>query len=220
VIAAQTKTCTKCGSAHTVDNFRQNVRYADGRVNWCRNCEKTYRADYYLKNREKVRAQNAEWHAANRDKRNAAMKAAYAADPEKHSARAKAAKERRPGYYRQAARQNARRRRATRIDVRLRSRISSQLRYCLMTGKGGRTSESMLGYQIADLRAHIERQFTKGMSWHNMGEWHIDHIVPLSSFTITGPDDPELRRAWALPNLRPLWAADNLAKSNKRVSLL
>jgi hypothetical protein len=82
------------------------------------------------------------------------------------------------------------------------------------------TSESLLGYTIAELRTHLERQFLPGMSWHNMGKWHIDHIVPLASFTITGPDDPELKRAWALPNLRPLWARDNIAKGAKTTSLL
>ena len=53
-----------------------------------------------------------------------------------------------------------------------------------------------------------------------MGEWHIDHIVPLASFVIAGPDDPELRRAWALTNLRPLWAKDNMRKGAKVETLL
>lgn len=179
-----------------------------------------YCAARYLKNRERIRAQNAEWHVANKEERNAAMRAAYRADPERHSRRVAAAKERRPDHYRELNRLNAKRRRESRIDVRLRSRISSQLRYCLATGKGGATTESLLGYSIGDLRTHLERQFLKGMSWENMGEWHIDHIVPLSSFTITGPDDPELRRAWSLPNLRPLWARDNMRKSARRETLL
>jgi len=51
-----------------------------------------------------------------------------------------------------------------------------------------------------------------GMGWHNMSEWHIDHIMPLASFNFTGLDDPAVREAWALSNLRPLWAADNIRK--------
>jgi hypothetical protein len=89
--------------------------------------------------------------------------------------------------------------------------------------KGRRKTQGtfdLLGYSVDELREHLERQFTKGMSWENMGEWHIDHIVPLSSFTITCPNDPELRRAFALSNLRPLWAAENIAKRDKRVTLL
>lgn len=83
-----------------------------------------------------------------------------------------------------------------------------------------RATLEIVGYSVEDLRAHLERQFLKGMSWENMGQWHIDHIIPLASFTITGADDPELRRAWSLPNLRPLWAADNIRKHAKRETLL
>jgi hypothetical protein len=40
------------------------------------------------------------------------------------------------------------------------------------------------------------------MSWENYGEWHIDHIRPLSSFE---PDTP-VSIVCALDNLQPLWA--------------
>lgn len=53
-----------------------------------------------------------------------------------------------------------------------------------------------------------------------MGEWHIDHIVPLSAFDITTEDSDGFKRAWALSNLRPLWAAENLKKSSARNFLL
>lgn len=47
-----------------------------------------------------------------------------------------------------------------------------------------------------------------------MGRWHIDHIRPKSSFTYTSEDDAEFRDCWSLTNLRPLWAKDNVKKSN------
>lgn len=218
--AVMVKACTKCGDTKPLSGFRKNARYAGGHINWCTPCEKEYRSRHYKQNVDRVRAQNAAWHEANKEARNAAAREAYAANPAAHAERVKAAKARDPARYREMNKLKARARRASRIDVRLRSRVSSQLRYCLATGKGGQTTAALLGYSITELRAHLERQFLRGMGWHNMGEWHIDHIVPMSSFTITGPDDPELRRAWALPNLRPLWAADNMRKSDKRVSLL
>lgn len=58
------------------------------------------------------------------------------------------------------------------------------------------------------------------MTWANMGEWHIDHIVPLASFTFRDADDPEVKRAWALTNLRPIWARDNIIKKDKREFLI
>lgn len=63
--------------------------------------------------------------------------------------------------------------------------------------------------------AHLERQFLPGMTWENRGEWHIDHIRPLCSFQFQTPDCPQFREAWALTNLQPLWAQDNLKKGGR-----
>ncbi len=101
-----------------------------------------------------------------------------------------------------------------RLDV----RITVLLRASAL---GKRTElESAVGYSVADLRRHIERQFIDGMSWENMTEWHIDHIVPKSSFAYHSPDDPDFRACWALTNLRPLWRQANISKSAKRTHLL
>jgi len=88
----------------------------------------------------------------------------------------------------------------------------------LITGKGRATSESLVGYSTVELKQHLEKQFVKGMSWENYGEWHIDHIVPLSHFIKNGIDDPAIVNA--LTNLRPIWAKDNMAKSSKVEFLL
>lgn len=97
-------------------------------------------------------------------------------------------------------------------------RIRSMFRSCVK--KGGLRTFGILGYSPKEVIAHLEKQFLPRMGWHNIKEWHIDHIVPLSAFVFSGPDDPEIKRAWALSNLRPLWAKDNLRKSDKRMFLL
>lgn len=76
---------------------------------------------------------------------------------------------------------------------------------------------TLLGYSREELYCHIESFFTEenGYSWDNMDEWHIDHIRPISSFEFNSTDDPEFKACWALDNLQPLWAPDNLSKGAK-----
>jgi hypothetical protein len=119
---------------------------------------------------------------------------------------------------RHAAWKSERRRNSPAIQVK--ERITKAIAKAMRGGKKCEPTFESLGYSPSDLMTHLERQFLKGMSWENMGEWHIDHIIPVSSFRFTGRDDPELKRAWALPNLRPLWAKDNIKKGARRETLL
>lgn len=98
--------------------------------------------------------------------------------------------------------------------------IGDLMRQGLNTQGRSNRVEKLLGYTINDLRIHLERQFTKGMSWDKFikGEIHIDHIHPKASFDFSNPD--EWRVCWSLPNLRPLWARDNLKKGDKVLSLI
>ena len=83
--------------------------------------------------------------------------------------------------------------------------------------KNDRTHE-ILGYSKDELVFHIERQFQKNMSWENYGKWHIDHIVPIGFFLKSGIDDPKVINA--LTNLRPIWAHENLSKSDNKEFLI
>ena len=84
--------------------------------------------------------------------------------------------------------------------------------------KHGHTIE-LLGCSVEYLRHHLENQFTEGMAWDNYGRsgWHIDHIIPLSYFDMSDPE--QQRRAWHYTNLRPMWAGDNIRKSNKIIEV-
>jgi hypothetical protein len=78
--------------------------------------------------------------------------------------------------------------------------------------KRGKTIE-LLGIDIVGLSDYLESKFTEGMSWENYGlhGWHIDHIIPLSSAKTI----EEFNILCHYTNLQPLWAKDNLKKSNK-----
>lgn len=79
------------------------------------------------------------------------------------------------------------------------------------------TVQNQLGWTIKELMQRLEGLFTNGMSWENMDEWHIDHIKPQCLFDMS--DDEQFVECWSLDNLQPLWARDNLIKSNKYESV-
>ncbi|MFM7796264.1 MAG: hypothetical protein ACKO7N_05810 [Candidatus Nitrosotenuis sp.] len=73
----------------------------------------------------------------------------------------------------------------------------------------------LLGCSAQFLRKYIEQKFQDGMNWNNYGKygWHIDHIKPCSSFDLTDTEQQKL--CFHYTNLQPLWAEENLRKSNK-----
>jgi hypothetical protein len=71
----------------------------------------------------------------------------------------------------------------------------------------------LLGYSAEEFKNHIQSSFKEGMSWDNWGEWHIDHIIPVSKFDKNTP----VNIVNSLDNLQPLWASENLSKNNRLI---
>lgn len=72
-------------------------------------------------------------------------------------------------------------------------------------------------YSISDLKNHLESKFQPGMTWdnHTVDGWHIDHVRPESWFSYKDKNDEQYKLCWALENLQPMWAENNISKSNK-----
>ena len=84
--------------------------------------------------------------------------------------------------------------------------------FLMRSGKNKNNSTiKILGYDYYKFKERIEFNFKDGMNWENHGKWHIDHKKPISKFS----NETEARIVNALCNLQPLWAKDNLSKSNK-----
>lgn len=102
-------------------------------------------------------------------------------------------------------------------QYRLRCNIGGRIRGALKLAeksKARQHTEEMVGYTMAELRAHLESQFEWWMSWENYGLlWHIDHIKQVATFTF--PKD--IRPCWALSNLRPLCKEINQARPRIRM---
>lgn len=76
-----------------------------------------------------------------------------------------------------------------------------------------KTTLDLLGCSFQDVFDHISKQFQVGMTWENYGKWHVDHKYPLSLAKST----EELEKLCHYSNLQPLWAIDNVRKSNKLI---
>lgn len=99
-----------------------------------------------------------------------------------------------------------------RIKHSLRSRLNHAINKDLKTG----SAVDDLGCTIDELKLYLESKFSAGMTWNNWSRdgWHIDHIIPLSSFDLT--DSEQLKKAIHYTNLQPLWAEENCKKDPKR----
>jgi len=96
----------------------------------------------------------------------------------------------------------------------LRCNISTLI-YCKFKQSNGYTKKSKtyeyLGCTFIEFKAHLEKQFTDGMTWENQGQWHLDHIYPVS----LAKDEEHLIKLNHYTNFQPLWAVDNIKKGNK-----
>lgn len=73
---------------------------------------------------------------------------------------------------------------------------------------------SLIGCTGKQLVAHLRSKFAKGMTIENHGKvWHIDHIKPVSKFNLLDPSQVEL--CFHFSNLQPLFAKENIKKSNR-----
>lgn len=100
----------------------------------------------------------------------------------------------------------------------LSSIVSCRIRHALNRDKDERSIE-YLGCDIEFYRCWLEMQFKPGMSWDNHGNgegcWHIDHKVPVM---YKGDGEVTLdvvKERLHYRNTHPLWASENLSKSNK-----
>ncbi len=188
--------------------------------------------DYIARNKEKVRARRKKFYQENRDRLKAETRKNSLANPEKTAEYQKAYKEKHKtalseyfaAHYqknkkriteRHRLREAARKKEDPnyRLGRQIRCRISAAIRE-QYGSKAFKTLE-LIGCTVEELRAHIEKQWTAGMSWSNWttNGWHIDHLRPVTAFDLTDPAQQKLCFHWS--NLGPKWWLDNIRKGNK-----
>ncbi len=190
-------------SAQVKENNRLYMReYRSRKTPAQKALDAEYQRTYRARNLDRLRAYKQARYEENRDSLlDAARSRRRAEDKEKRA------------QYRRAWEAEARKCPIRGLRILLRRRLYMAVRDGL---KGGSAVE-LLGCSVEELKAHIEAQFTEGMTWENRGlkGWHLDHIRPLAAFDLSKPE--ELAIACHYTNLQPLWAEENMRKSARQV---
>jgi hypothetical protein len=198
--------CTKCKIEKQVADFYKDQRRKTGLQANCKKCfnERTvkYNREFRKNNRELVRA----WGRKNsKDDYRRRKDTIVIASKEYYEKNKDQLNKKKVEY--------TRKKRKTDTLYRTRCLLGSRTLKALkgIGFKKSNTTEEMLGCSYENFLKHLESLFSKGMTWENQGKWHIDHIVPLSS----AKNEEELIKLCHYTNTQPLWAKDNLSKSNK-----
>lgn len=219
-------------------SLQRKARYLRKRL-----LERAQQAEYRAANLDAIRAQQRAYREANREELNKRARERRAADVEGHRAKERARKKtpearaaavikakewvkNNSERHREWMRNRRKHRLATdpsyRATVAMRRRLYMAIRNQVYDGWNIRSGDAvrLLGCTMAEFVAHIESLWSDGMTWGNWTRdgWHIDHIVPLSSFDLS--DAGQLKAACHYTNLRPLWAAENLRKGSRVDDLL
>ncbi len=230
-----------CKHGHIAPRLVSNRRCAEcsrlARIKWGVENEEhvtEYRKKYYAENSDEILANWSTWYEKNRDEQlkkktnryqanrdaNLEYAARYRAEnPDKTKAASAKWREENPDkqkegwarWYAENGKERESKRRSTprgRID----DAISAGIYHSIRSAKAGRRWEILVGYTLDDLLSHLGKLFLAGMTWENYGQWHIDHKIPKSVFNYSSPNHIDFKRCWALENLQPLWAEDNIRK--------
>lgn len=203
------KWCPKCKEAKEKENF-----YDAGRGRPCISCESKRKKEKLRKFREKnplppllteeqkkenKRKAHREWFLLNKEKKNQQNKDWYYANKEKTKERVT----------------KSRNKRKNQPKFKIERALRQRLRATVFGEYKSERALNLLGCSVEEFKLHLESLWTEGMSWENYGfyGWHIDHILPCSSFNLLDPE--EQRKCFHWSNMQPLWANDNLRKSDK-----
>jgi hypothetical protein len=151
---------------------------------------------YYLKNKNKLLKQQKEYRNKNREKLLLYYKIINQ-KPHRKEARKK-------WQHKQLK---------TNFNYRLLNNLRRRLLLSLKGNNKSKTTMKLLGCTIEQLWLHLEKSFKPGMTRHNHGKWHIDHIKPCASFDLSNPK--EQAKCFHYTNLQALWAHENLSKGSK-----
>lgn len=218
------KTCNKCGKEKPLKSeyFHRNKRSPNGFRNECKDCMSKHYKKYYKSVKEKKTKYNKRWREKNkediseynkryREDNKEELKQRYESNKEKLARKGK--------IYRKENKdklnQYFQKRRQEDVQYKLKCNLRTRLHHAIKDGSKSSSTLELLGCSVETLKQHLENQFKTGMHWDNYGVngWHIDHIKPCASFDLS--DVKQQSECFHYTNLQPLWADENIRKSDK-----
>ncbi len=223
------KRCPGCMIEKENNQFSRDSHTKDGLRCHCKECQAITKKEYYTKTAERQRQVALEWAKNNKDRRKTVRakwlesnkayvqeyrRKRYENTRERQVELAKEWRKKNPEKIKQIRQKKSLREQSS-PTFRINHSVSSLIRFSLHDGKKNQHWEFLVGFTLQQLKDHLEKHFLPGMSWDNYGQWHIDHKIPVSAFNFEKPEEIDFKRCWALENLQPLWATDNVKKRNK-----
>jgi hypothetical protein len=187
------KFCPICKQNKVYSDFYVDKKRKNGLYPCCKFCSNLKSKKYHNKNKERINKRSREY-------------------AEKNKEQIKSIRAKRGDKLREYQRNYSRNRCATDPLYKFKKNIRRSTSEAFRFSKKSKTTLKILGCSLEEAFAHIESLFQPEMTWLNYGsKWHIDHIVPLSSaYTIE-----QVEKLCHYSNLQPLWAKENIIKSDK-----
>jgi hypothetical protein len=187
------KSCSKCKEMKELGSFPNHKKAKDGKGSWCKPCVSKNTQTYISKGRELHHEKMKRWRENN---------------PQYSTQWV----ELNQGYYTTYYHEKIKGNTLKMLKKSIRGLIGDSFK----RGANGMfrkdlSTENILGCSIEYFTQHLQSQFTEGMTIKNHGKWHIDHIKPIS----LAKTENEVYLLCHYTNFQPLWALDNLRKSNK-----
>jgi hypothetical protein len=181
-----------------------------------RQMDRIYSKRYRDRNPEKEKEKSKRYRIKNRDAVRESARKLFEKDPERRRmlAAQNSARWRKRFFDKHGTCSTAARRRSDKV-FRLVANTRNRIYMALKSSSAVKSNRTvaLVGCSASQLFLYIESLFLDGMSWKNRDQWHIDHIIPLAKFDLSDPT--QQAAAFHYTNLQPLWAKDNLRKSDK-----
>ena len=205
--------CSKCHLPKDALEFRKYRTY-------CKGCENLQNKEYKQNHKNEIKTYNKEYRVEHKEEAKKYTKQYRIENIDDIKA------------YRRSYQKEKRR---TNPAYKLKQSVSTYINIMLKSNNSSKNGESCLKYlpySLEKLKEHLESLFEPWMTWDNWGlynwqtwndndpatwTWHVDHITPQSDLPYTSMKDDNFTICWALENLRPLNAKQNISEGPARI---